>query len=82
MPRRVLKGVVVSDAAEKTVVVRVDRRFPHPMYKKYIVRSKKFMAHDAENRAKVGDTVEIRECRPLSKRKRWEVIAGDNKAAS
>ena len=81
MPKRVLQGVVVSDAAEKTVVVRVDRRFPHPMYKKYIVRSKKFMAHDAANSAKIGDTVQIRECRPLSKRKRWEVIGGVAKSA-
>jgi small subunit ribosomal protein S17 len=82
MPKRVMQGVVVSDAADKTVVVRVDRRFPHPMYKKYIVRSKKFMAHDAANSAKIGDTVKIRECRPLSKRKHWEVIADEKKAAS
>jgi small subunit ribosomal protein S17 len=81
MPKRVMQGVVVSDGADKTVVVRVDRRFPHPMYKKYIVRSKKFMAHDALNSAKIGDTVKIRECRPLSKRKRWEVIAEETKAA-
>jgi small subunit ribosomal protein S17 len=74
MPRRVMQGVVVSDAADKTVVVRVDRRVQHPMYKKYVVRSKKFMAHDEANRFKVGDVVRIRECRPLSKRKRWEVV--------
>jgi small subunit ribosomal protein S17 len=76
MPRRVLNGVVVSDAADKTVVVRVDRRVQHPVYKKYVVRSKKFMAHDEANRFKIGDAVRIRECRPLSRRKRWEVIEG------
>lgn len=74
MPRRVMQGVVVSDSADKTIVVKVDRRFPHPLYKKYIVRSTKFMAHDADNRCKIGDIVKIRECRPLSRRKRWEVI--------
>jgi small subunit ribosomal protein S17 len=76
-----MQGVVVSDAAEKTVIVRVDRRVRHPIYKKYIVRSKKFMAHDEANRFKVGDTVRIRECRPLSKRKRWEVVTDEEQAA-
>jgi small subunit ribosomal protein S17 len=75
MPRRELHGVVVSDKADKTVVVRVDRRVQHPVYKKFVVRSKKFMAHDEANRFKVGDVVRIRECRPLSARKRWEVVA-------
>jgi len=75
MPRRVLRGTVVSDACEKTVVVRVERRVMHPIYKKYITRSKKYAAHDENNRFKVGDVVEIRECRPISKRKRWEVLA-------
>jgi small subunit ribosomal protein S17 len=80
MPRRELHGVVVSDKADKTVVVRVDRRVQHPVYKKYVVRSKKFMAHDEANAFKVGDVVRIRECRPLSRRKRWEVIAGGRDA--
>jgi len=79
MPRRVMLGKVVSDKAEKTVTVLVDRRFKHPLYKKYIVRSKKFLAHDEDNSRKVGDRVRIRECRPLSKRKCWEVI-GDERA--
>lgn len=74
MPRRVLQGTVVSDAAEKTVVVTVQRRVRHPVYKKFITRSKKYMAHDEGNSAKKGDRVQIRECRPLSKRKSWEVI--------
>jgi small subunit ribosomal protein S17 len=74
MPRRVLQGVVVSDATEKTVTVKVERRFMHPMYKKFIVRSKKYLAHDESNKVKTGDRVKIRECRPMSKRKRWEVV--------
>jgi small subunit ribosomal protein S17 len=76
MPKRVLQGVVVSDACDKTVVVRVDRRFRHPVYKKFITRSKKYMAHDESNARKVGETVRIEESRPLSKRKRWVVIEG------
>ncbi|MBX6368688.1 MAG: 30S ribosomal protein S17 [Rhodospirillales bacterium] len=74
MPKRVLQGVVVSDACDKTVVVRVDRRFRHPVYKKFITRSKKYMAHDESNAHKVGETVRIEESRPLSKRKRWVVV--------
>ena len=74
MPRRVLQGVVVSDTNEKTVVVKVERRVMHPLYKKFIRRSGRFHAHDEENRFKSGAVVRIRECRPLSKRKRWEVL--------
>ncbi|MDE0537410.1 MAG: 30S ribosomal protein S17 [Rhodospirillales bacterium] len=74
MPRRVMQGVVVSDKMDKTVVVNVERRFKHPLYKKYIKRSKKYVAHDEANEKKIGDVVSIRECRPLSKRKRWEVV--------
>lgn len=77
MPRRVMHGTVVSDKGDKTVVVRVDRQFMHPLVKKVVRRSKKFAAHDEANACKVGDSVRIRECRPISKRKRWEVIAGD-----
>ncbi len=75
MPRRELQGVVVSDKGEKTVVVRVERRVMHPLYKKTIRRSKRYHAHDEANQYKVGDTVRIRECRPLSRLKRWEVVA-------
>jgi small subunit ribosomal protein S17 len=74
MPRRVLQGVVVSDKNEKTVVVRVDRRVRHPIYKKTIRRSKKYAAHDENNQFKIGDSVQIIESRPHSKSKRWEVI--------
>ncbi len=74
MPKRVLQGTVVSDKQDKTVVVRVNRRVMHPLYKKYINRSKRYAAHDEENRYKAGDLVKIRECRPISKRKTWEVL--------
>ena len=81
MPRRVLQGVVTSDVNEKTVTVLVERRFMHPVYKKFIVRSKKYLAHDESNNVKTGEMVRIRECRPLSKRKRWEVV-GDTAAGA
>jgi small subunit ribosomal protein S17 len=74
MPKRILQGLVVSDKGDKTIVVRVDRRVAHPVYKKIITRSKKFMAHDEENLYRIGDTVRIEESRPLSKRKRWVAI--------
>ena len=77
MPRRVLQGVVVSDKMDKTVTVKVERRVKHPLYSKVIRRSKKYAAHDEENKCKIGDIVKIRECRPLSKRKTWEGIADD-----
>ena len=75
MPKRILQGVVTSDKMDKTVTVQVERRFKHPLYGKFIKRTKKYAAHDETNACKVGDTVQIRECRPLSKRKSWEVIS-------
>ncbi len=75
MPRRVMQGVVVSDRMEKTVVVEVERRVTHPLYKKIVRRSKKYVAHDESNALKIGDLVRIRECRPISRRKCWEVTA-------
>ena len=76
MPKRVLQGTVVSDKNDKTIVVRVERRFTHPVLKKTIRRSKKYHAHDEANafKGKVGEIVRIRECRPLSKTKSWEVL--------
>lgn len=74
MPRRVMQGVVVSDKADQTIVVKVERRVMHPLYKKFIRRSKRYLAHDESNAAKVGDLVRIRECRPISKRKCWEIM--------
>jgi small subunit ribosomal protein S17 len=76
MPKRILQGVVVSDKMDKTVTVQVERRFKHTLYKKFIRRSKKYVAHDETNAVKVGDVVKIQECRPLSKRKKWEVVNG------
>jgi len=75
MPKRTLQGVVVSDKMDKTVTVKVERKIMHPLYKKFIRRSKKYAAHDENNTCKIGDMVKIQECRPLSKRKRWEVVA-------
>ena len=75
MPRRVLQGVVVSDKADKTVTVLVERRLRHPVYKKFVKRSKRYHAHDEDNKYKIGDLVRIQECRPLSKTKSWEVIS-------
>ena len=73
MPRRILQGTVVSDKGDKTIIVKVERRKKHPLYKKYIVRSSKFMAHDEANDCGIGDRVRIIEHRPISKRKRWMV---------
>lgn len=81
MPKRILQGVVVSDKGDKTIVVKVERRFKHPLYKKYIRSSKRYHAHDEHNRCQVGETVRIVECRPLSKTKCWEVIDGTAEAA-
>ena len=78
MPKRIMQGVVVSDKMEKTIVVNVERKFPHPLYKKFIKRSKRYHVHDEDNQFKMGDIVNIQECRPLSKSKRWEVISGSN----
>ena len=72
--RKVRYGTVVSDRMDKTVVVRVERKYAHPLYKKIIRRSTKLVAHDEANECKVGDTVEVMETRPLSRTKRWRVI--------
>ena len=80
MPRRVLTGRVTSDKMDKTVTVLVDRRVMHPLYKKFIRRSKKYAAHDEENTCKVGDTVRIIECPPISKRKTWLVTTRNGAA--
>ncbi|MBU2580235.1 MAG: 30S ribosomal protein S17 [Alphaproteobacteria bacterium] len=74
MPKRILSGVVVSDKSDKTVVVQVERRFTHPLFKKTVRRSKKYKAHDETNRCKIGDRVQIVESAPISKHKRWTVL--------
>jgi small subunit ribosomal protein S17 len=76
MSKRVLQGVVVSDACDKTVIVRVERRVMHPIYKKFVTHSKKYAAHDENNSYRSGDLVRIEESRPISKRKCWVVIGG------
>lgn len=78
--RKVRQGVVVSDKMDKTVVVRVDRRTTHPLYRKTVTRSTKYHAHDETNEVGVGDTVRIIETRPLSKTKRWRVVEVIEKA--
>ncbi|MEL6100929.1 MAG: 30S ribosomal protein S17 [Pseudomonadota bacterium] len=74
MPKRILQGVVTSDANAQTITVLVERRFTHPVLKKTIRKSKKYRAHDEQNAFKVGDAVRIQECAPKSKSKRWEVL--------
>ena len=74
MPKRILQGAVVSDKNAKTVVVKVERRFTHPVMGKTVRRSKKYHAHDEKGEFKAGDVVRIRECRPISKLKTWEAF--------
>tara|TARA_B100001057_G_scaffold120813_1_gene119520 strand:+ start:169 stop:408 length:240 start_codon:yes stop_codon:yes gene_type:complete len=78
MPKRILQGTVVSDKGDKTVVVSVERRFTDPVMKKTVRKSKRYHAHDETNDIKVGETVTIRECRPVSKLKSWEVVSGQS----
>ena len=72
--RRALVGVVTSDRTDKTITVRVERRFAHPKYGKFVRKHKKYYAHDEKNEAHVGDTVELEATRPLSKTKRWRLV--------
>lgn len=74
MPKRVLQGTVVSDKNDKTVVVQVERRFTHPLFKKTVRQTKKYKAHDENNNCKVGDVIWIQESRPISKDKCWVVV--------
>ena len=78
MPKRILQGTVVSDKGDKTVIVNVERRFTDPVMKKTVRKSKRYHAHDETNDIKVGETVTIRECRPVSKLKSWEVVSGQS----
>ena len=78
MPRRVLQGVVVSDKCDKTVTIKVERMFKHPVYKKFIKRSKKYAAHDELNQFKLGDVIKIIETSPISKSKKWAVVTENN----
>ena len=80
MPKRILQGVVVSDKQDKTVVVKVERQVMHPVYRKFIKRSKKYAAHDENNQFKEGDIVSIVESKPYSKTKTWTVISNNENA--
>jgi small subunit ribosomal protein S17 len=80
MPKRVLQGEVVGNKQAKTVIVRVERRYTHPVMKKTVRSSKKYYAHDETNQCAVGDIVKIEEHRPISKLKRWIVVQGETKA--
>jgi small subunit ribosomal protein S17 len=81
MPKRVLQGVVVSDKNDKTVVVRVERRFTHPLLQKTVRRTKNYHAHDEVNQYKIGDVVRIEECPPVSKQKCWVVLSRERAAS-
>jgi len=76
MPKRILQGTVVSDKADKTIVVLIERKITHPVYGKIMRRSKKYHAHDEGNIVKTGDEVRIEECAPISKLKTWKVLEG------
>ncbi|HID00567.1 MAG TPA: 30S ribosomal protein S17 [Piscirickettsiaceae bacterium] len=78
---RTVKGVVVSNAMEKSIVVRIDRYVKHPKYKKFVRKSTKIMAHDENNDCNIGDTVTVVESRPISKRKTWKLLSIDERAA-
>ena len=76
MPKRILQGEVVSDKGQQTIIVKVERKIKHPLYNKILRRSKKYAAHDADNKYKTGDVVRIIETMPISKTKRWAVVEG------
>ena len=77
MPKRILQGVVVSNANDKTAVIRVERREKHPVYGKIVRKSKRYQAHDEGNACQIGDLVRIEECPPISRNKRWRVLDGN-----
>jgi len=80
MPRRIMEGIVVSSKMDKTAVVRIERTFIHPLFKKIVRRSKKYHAHDETNSAVEGQIVSIRECPPRSKLKHWEIVSAEGDA--
>ena len=80
MPKRILSGIILKATNKKTVVVEVERTFKHPIYKKYIKRSKKYHAHDETDKLQVGDKVVIEETRPISKLKTWKVISNEKRS--
>ena len=82
MPKRILEGEVVSNKTDKTITVLVERRFIHPLYKKYIKKTDKYAAHDPANQCQIGERVQIIECRPISKSKRWTLVGANEVEAA
>ena len=80
MPLREQIGIVVSDRMEKTVVIKVESRYPHPIYSKTVVKTKKYLVHDEHQTCNIGDQILVQECRPLSKKKRWTFVKTISKA--
>ena len=78
--RRSVTGTVVSNKADKTITVMIERRVKHPIYGKFVKRSSKLLAHDEENECRTGDLVTIEECRPLSRRKSWKLVKVEEQA--
>jgi small subunit ribosomal protein S17 len=74
MPVKERIGIVISNKMEKTIVVKIENRYPHPIYSKILVKTKKYLAHDELSECNIGDQVLVEECRPLSKRKRWKLV--------
>ena len=74
MPLKQKRGIVTSNKMQKTIVVQIENRYPHPLYFKTLIKTKKYLAHDESNECNIGDQVLVEECRPLSKRKRWKLI--------
>lgn len=74
MPVKQQVGIVISNKMQKTIVVQVENRYPHPIYSKTLIKTKKYLAHDEQETCNIGDQVLVQECRPLSKRKRWELV--------
>lgn len=74
MPVKQQVGIVISNKMQKTIVIQVENRYPHPIYSKTLIKTKKYLAHDEQETCNIGDQVLVQECRPLSKRKRWELV--------
>ena len=74
MPVKQQVGIVISNKMQKTIVVQIEKRYPHPIYSKTLVKTKKYLAHDEQEQCNIGDQVLVQECRPLSKKKRWKLI--------
>ena len=74
MPVKQQVGIVISNKMQKSIVIKIEKKYPHPLYSKTLIKTKKYLAHDESQMANIGDKVLIKECRPLSKKKRWELV--------